>query len=550
MIYLDIILTILELLGALLLFILAGYAAKVKNSSWRLLYFLPLLLCLLLTAYMGADICMLGVYLGSVLMMAGFIFDKEKTRKISCAAAAVLCVTAFPLCSLSPAYRTADFVEDFEHGFASMKEHYILAEHKGIDWDALYDEYLPMFEEANRTRDEVSNSIAWLKFTAQFHDGHTSFMGESIKDGLDLEQKVNDRIYGSDYGLSLMMLSDGSFAAVNVDEKLAEYGIRNGTIITGWDGMDILEAAQLSEANETINFADEDNERFWQALYAAGVGGDTVDITFIAADGSEQTVTLSRLGSYTERAQGTIDIVNRGVEVGNLEWAQVSDNTACLRIKSMMSTAKEEMNANFSPMQSSIKSKLAAFEEAGCDRLIIDMRSNGGGSGAMVKALAELFAPEGEHFYANNGVWDEENGCYARDPETGRYIIGSNTTYIGQDIWKGKPIVILVNAYSASAADHLTKVMCGFENVTVMGFNESNGSAQGIGSVSLETGTLAFSSCLILDENGDIFIDSDAEHQSTISVDVLVPFDADAVTALFDNDEDYVLNYALDYLNR
>ncbi len=550
MIYLDIILTILEIVFAVLLYVLAIYAAKAKCSSWRILYFIPLLVCVMITAYTGADICMLGVYIGSALLMVGFIFDREKIRKAACAVSAMLCISAIPLGFLSPDYRDVDFVQDFETGFSTMKERYILAQHKQIDWDALYEEYLPLFKEADKEHDEVKNYATWLKFTAEFYDGHVGFLGISTRGDAQLEQKLNEYISGNDYGLSLMGLADGSFVAVNVepDSALTAAGIHNGTVITGWDGMDILEAAKLSEANATFNHADKDNELFYQPIYAAGVGGDTVNITYIAEDGTEKEITLHKLGSYIERFNDTIDTINRGVEAGNLEWTKVSDNTACLRIKAMMSTAKEETIGSFEPMQQNIIAKLAEYEAEGCDRLIIDMRSNGGGSGVMVAALAELFAPVGEHYYVTNGLWDDENGCYATDSETGKYLQGTDVTYTGRDIWGGKPIVILVNAHSISAADHLSTIMRGFDNVTVMGFNEPNGSAQGTGSVSLKTGTLAFSSCLMLDENGDIFIDSGADHESSNDIDIKIPFDQIAVTALFDNAEDYDLTYTLNYL--
>ncbi len=550
MIYLDILLTILMVLAALLLYLLAGYAAKAKNPLWRLLYFLPLIVCVLLTGYVGLELCMLGVYLGALVLMAGFVFDKEKIRKAACVLAAVLSLSAFPLCSSMPSYRTVDFVKDFEDGFAYMKAHYILAEHKGIDWDELYAEYLPLFEEANRDRDEVRNAAVWLRFTAEFNDGHTGFSPSTIREDRELYDKINDYINGNDYGLSLMGLADGSFVAVCVepDSALTAAGIHNGTVITGWDGMGILEAAQLSEANAAFNHADKDNELFAQAIYAAGVGGDSVTLTYIADDGSEQSIILPKLGSYTERMESTMDTVNRGVEVGNLEWAQVSEDACCLRIKAMMSTAIEETEGDFAPMQVGITEKLAEFESLGCDKLIIDMRSNSGGSGNMVKALAELFAPVGEHYYATDGLWDSENNCYATDPSTGRYLAGTRNTYTGRDVWGGKPIVILVNSLSVSAADHLTAILSGFGNVTVMGLTESNGSAQGVGSVALETGMLAFSACLLLDENGDIFIDSGADLESSNDIDIRIPFDTQAVAALFDRDEDYVLDYALDYL--
>ncbi len=543
---LDLILAIVEIVMAAALFFVAGYAAKAKSNKWRLLYFLPVLVCLLVTGYTGTDICMAGVYIGSALTLAGFAKDDERIRKISCVIAAICVSASIPACYISPTYREVDYVEDFETGFRSMKIHYVLSEHKGIDWDALYDEYLPMFKEANAERDEVANCIAWMKFTAEFHDGHVGY--SPAED--DVSEAATDILCGNDYGLSLMQLSDGKIVAVNVEPEsaLTEAGITDGTVITAWDGMDILEAAEKSEGfGVLLSHADLDNELFYKAMYAAGVGGDTVTVSYIAEDGSEKQITLEKLGSYSERLLDTMDILHRGVEAGNLCWAQVSEDAACLRIKSMMSTTKEEEEGAYDPMQNSIRENLAEYEALGCDKLIIDLRENGGGSGLMVKSIAELFAPVGEHYYCTDALWDETKGCYATD-ENGNYIKGKDNVYTGEDIWGGKPIVLLVNAHSASAADHLSDVLRGFDNVTVMGFTEPNGSAQGVNGEYLETGTLAFSSALLLDENGDIFIDAGTDRESANDIDIRIPFNADAVEALFVNDEDYVLNYALDYM--
>ena len=460
--------------------------------------------------------------------------------------AAVAIVISVPVCNLSKTYRSVDYVEDFKDGFSTMKEHYVLTEHKNIDWDALYDEYLPLFREATNEQDEVANYIAWLKFTAEFPDGRIGY-SPSERDTYD---KTVEQLMGNDYGLSLVTLADGRTVAVNVepDSAASEAGITDGTVITAWDGMTIDEAAESSLAYEiAIPMAVQENQLFYKAVYAAGVGGDTVTVSFIAEDGSERQAVLESLGSYNERFEDTVSNLNRGVEAGNLQWAEVSSDAVCLRIKAMMSTTKEEADGAYDPMQNTIRYTLSDYEAKGYDKLVIDLRENGGGSGLMVMALAELFSPVGEHYYCTDALWDEKKGCYATD-ENGSYIKGKDNYYTGEDIWGGKQIVLLVNAYSASAADHLSTVLGRFDNITVMGFTPSNGSAQGINGIYLESGMLQFSSALLLNENGDIFIDSAADRVSRNPLEVVVPFDEEAMTAIFVNDEDYVLNEALELM--
>ena len=67
-----------------------------------------------------------------------------------------------------------------------------------------------------------------------------------------------------------------------------------------------------------------------------------------------------------------------------------------------------------------------------------------------------------------------------------------------------------------------------------MGFTSSNCSGQAVRAVTFEDGT--------------IFIDTDASRQATVALDVTVPFDEKAVVSMFENGEDYLMEYAKEYV--
>ena len=485
---------------------------------------------------------MLPAYIGSLLPIAGFINEKEKVRKLSSIASAVLIVIAVPICLFNKSYRAADYVKDFKDGFECMQKHYVLAEHKGADWDELYGKYLTMFKEANREQDAIANYIAWMKFCAEFHDGHVGYVPNNAE---DIEDEVKNRLYGNDYGLSLVTLADGRIAAVNVDESLVEKGITTGTIITKWNGADPLEVARQSECFSATSFADRDNEAFYLATFAAGVGSESVTVTYLDENGAEKEAVLPKLGYYAERADETMEILNGGVETGHLMWADIDEKTACLRIKAMMFDTDSAASGDFSIMKNGIIEKLDEYRTKGVENIVLDMRGNSGGDSQAVKAIAEIFAPIGEHYYATDGKWDDKAGCYLTDPETGKFAEGKKNYFTGENLWGGN-VIILVNANSVSAADHLTFVMQGMENVTVFGFTEPNGSSQGIGGIKLENGQFVFSNALLLDENGDVLIDSGADYESGNDIDVRIPIDEKAIEALFIKGEDYLMQQALD----
>ncbi|MGN0393785.1 MAG: hypothetical protein ACI4EF_00310, partial [Coprococcus sp.] len=129
---------------------------------------------------------------------------------------------------------------------------------------------------------------------------------------------------------------------------------------------------------------------------------------------------------------------------------------------------------------------------------------------------------------------------------TGRYKIGECMTYNGCDLWHDGRIILLVNAETVSAGDHLTKLMSEYPNVTVMGFTHTSCSAQGINGVTFDHGMLSYSAVLLLNEDGTIFIDTDKERESTVPLDIKVPFDENAVKSLFDDNSDYLLECAME----
>lgn len=547
MIYSDLFLIVLELLGAFLLYLLAGYATKVLSSKWRICYMLPAVLCLFITAVTGYEIAMLGVYIGSVLLLAGFFKEDMKLRRYASIAAAIFVAVSVPACLLYSGYRMPDYVEDFEKGFAAMKNHYVLAEYKGIDWDALYEEYLPKFEAIDAAHDEIANCILWSQFCQKFYDGHVSFT-PAEEETMEL---AGQREFGNDYGLSLMTLENGQTVAVNVepDSAVSEAGIKNGTVITAWDGESIEEAeGKLDTA--IMSFPDKDNETFYRALTVAGIGGDSVAISYLDDSGKEQTVTVPKLGTYYGRMMDTLDILDQGIDSENLAWSSLNDSTACLRIKSMMYDSKSYESGDHSQMQEALRNQVLALREEGVTNLIIDLRSNGGGSPHFIMAIAALLAPEGEHVYCSEGVWDDVTASYLVDEVTGKYVIGGSLSYQGENLWKDGEIIILVNAQCISAGDHFVKMMCDFDNVTVMGFTKSNGSAQAVNGVTLESGYLSFSAIPTLDADGNIFIDSDTSREIGVNVDIKIAFDEAAVKSLFDDGEDYVLQQALNYLGK
>ncbi len=542
--YLDLLLAILLVVFSAALFVLSKVAEKRITQKWRICYLVPVIFALLITGLAGFDAYMIPVYISSVILLAGFFKDNGKLRRIASVVSAVIAVAAIPFCMLSKGYRAYDYVQDFKDGIRVMEDHYVLTNHKNVDFDALYEEFLPRFEAVNKSQDSQENIIVWTELCARFNDGHVGFAPE--EDYEIIMTEVYDKILGNDYGLAPMTMSDGRTVAVNVAEGSDAYnaGIRNGTVITSWDGVKPEEIDD--EVMKYFTFADKDNKEFLRTITCGGTGGDSINVTFLDENGAEKTAVLSKTGAYySGRFKDAITKITGGIETGHLMWEDIDENTSAFRLKLMLYDSKSMESGEYNILKNSIIEKLEEMKAQGKDHVILDMRDNGGGDGGMVKTIASVFMPVGEHYYCTDALWSDAAGGYVTD-ENGRFIKDKDNFITGEGLWDGK-VTIIVNHNSVSAADHFVLVMQGMPNVTIMGFTEPNGSAQGVGGYYFDNHTmLGFSGSLLLDENGDVSVDSGADYESGNDIDIRVPFDEEAVKAIFDEGKDYLLEKALE----
>ncbi len=525
------------------LWYMAGHADRVKNSKWRLLWLIPTASCFLIVYVAGVEKLLIPAYIGAVILGTGFFIPKIKTRRAASGLSLVLVLISLPLCLFNKAYRSVDYVIDFKEGFESMKAHYVLTEHKQVNWDALYEKYLPEFKAANKAHDKVANEIAWYKFCAEFHDGHVNFgSDEKTRDA------AYSRLSGIDHGLVICTLSDGRTVAAEVDSSLNALGIHNGTEIISWNGMTPAEADELNEMKQLFNFADADNQKFFEGTFAAGTGGDSVEAVIKDDSGNIKTVVLDKISdNYYNRAKEVYDKLLKGMNVGHMTLTKINDTTVCLRIKTMNFDSISEKDKH-KKMKDELREQILDAKKEGVRDIIIDIRENNGGSGTMVKAIGELFAPEGEYYYVSDAYFDHDKKCYVKEGE-GKWKVAGDVYVDGENILgdDGR-IILLVGSHSVSAADHLTKLMSGFENTTVMGFTGPLGSAQGVSPIKLKSGMFSYSSSLMLNKDGTVYIDCGTDYNADDDAEVIIPFDEKAFREIFDEDNDYLMDTAVKYL--
>lgn len=547
MIYGDIIYIVLEIGLGILCFWLAEFAKQNRSSKFKLVYVLPVIVTVFAMAGCGWDKMLLPIYLFSLGMLTGFFLEKRNLRRIFSTFLLALALLEIPLCLMSKSYRQPNYLAEFEEGFATMQERYILSEHKDIDWEDLYETYQPQFREVSGEYDAVENFILWQQFAQEFHDGHVYYV--------DTNQKVMDeafqRMYGNDYGFSLLRREDGAIVAVNVEagSRAELAGITNGTVITKWDDIPIEEMIAECDLPLYYSFMPvQENDAFLRVVHAAGQGGQTLKLSFLDVQGQETETTLESTGFYYERLKETLDSLLAGTLENNLSVKKLDSNTAMIRISAMSYDNESYNNGDYSKMETQLTKDLQELKDDGVTDLIFDLRENEGGDPLFNITIFKLLFPQEDVTICYDGVWDAAIDGY-QVTEDGRFTVGNAVSFRGEGMWGDGNIVVLVNANTISAGDMFTNVMSGLPNVTIMGITSSNCSCQGIRGVEFENGYLSFSAIPNLTEDGEIYVDTDAGGAATIPLDVRIPVDEEFVDTVFNRGEDYVLNQAVEYLN-
>ncbi len=509
----------------------------------RLLFCVPVFVVLLHIAKTDMEVCLLGLYIGVLLVLCCFFTENCNIRKRLCIISMICVLLTFISCLTCEAYRKTHYKDEFLDGFQVMKEHYVLSQHKEIKWDDLYHAYVTRFEEADAQRSKQLAWEAWNDFAMEFHDAHVGVL--PVKEDETIRDKYYEKEAGYDYGFSLVTMENGDTVFANVDEKSNAYGqgVRDGMVVTALDGVAIKQKRKESDIWFSI-FPDKENEEFYKGLALTSCGKESISVKYIDASLNEKEITIKQQGNGREQFKETIRLLAGHHEKKNLTCEMLDEEIAYLVINDMMvsPTVSEgnrfEEETHYSGLKKRLTRQLGELKEKGAKKLIIDLRNNQGGYLEMSVAVASLFSKE-ESFAVAEGVYNEKNKSYE---------ITNSVSLQAEDVWGDDEIVILVNAQTTSAAELFVHFMSKKENVTVMGMTKSTGSVMGTSGYVMDTFELHFPMMLMLDEDGNVLIDSDVSGMNRAPLDVRIPLDDTAFDSIFGEKEDYVLEYAIEYL--
>lgn len=515
-----------------------------RLKMWKLLCGLPLIISIIhalifvsgsafltiLPLYKNIYISAILIFLSPLLIKKEIIYNIGKTIII------LTCI-CFLLISIDSNKYTNYSRKSLSDAYISLcnylEKNYIMNEWKKIDYDKLKKDGLVLVKEAEQTGNLDKYYMALDDLVETFHDGH---MGLSFYN--KNEYILNKVKKFNDYGLSLITLDDGNTIAVDVDKNLE---IKAGDTIIKWNGIPIDKA--IENVKTPMNGELLEHEKILKTFYLSGVGGDTVEVTYINSNNEEKTTILNKLNSNLPRALTAYSKFNHTHNDKMYDYKMLNDNTGYLKI------GKEEtdnindgiayLTGNHKYAREMYRKDLRKLRNKGMTRLIIDVRNNGGGYDEVATALASLFTKQ--KMYAFSQGIKDKNG---NKNLTKRYVLADGEF---SDI----EVLVLTNMRCASAGDGMVLYLSRIEGIKVAGLTNPEGINQESGGLIFmpKGAVINYPTGLVLDQNGNPNIDIDDRRISRNPVDIKIPLTKENALKIF-NGEDYELEWAIKYLDK
>jgi C-terminal processing protease CtpA/Prc len=416
------------------------------------------------------------------------------------------------------------YVEAFDAMLEKFRTEYAFTEFKGIDWDSLEERYRPQFEAAEGQGDEMGYALALRDFLWSIPDAHV---------GLDASA-LNDLFYeevGGGLGLAIQELDDHRVIATFVLDggPAADAGIVFGAEILEFDGQPI---GRVLDANVPWSspFSNEASERLQQLRYAVRFPvGTSVEVAFRNPGAEAQTASLQ---AVPEVESWTFSSLYRGVTGLELpvEFQLLDSGFGFVAIYSFFDNELLTIQL--------WERMIEALNENDVPGLIIDLRTNGGGSGFLADQMAAYFFDE-ELVLGNTGRYDDSIGEFYFDPgdENMFFLPREESRYHGD-------IVLLVGPACASACEFFAYDMTLQDRATVVGQYPTAGAGGSVEDFLMPEGiSVRFTIGRAVDADGNIHIEGPG-----IVPQVRVPVSEQTIYAEFVEGRDVVLENAIDLL--
>jgi C-terminal processing protease CtpA/Prc len=433
-----------------------------------------------------------------------FTFDRSATASVALIEAEQ---------SLQPAdYSSLSFTAAFDALIDQMRREYSFTELKGINWDALYEEFAPRIAEAEANDDATAFQFAIRDFTWRIPDGHV---------GANLPLTNDEFFLKTDggVGMAIRETSDGRVIVNYITEggPAQEAGIELGAEILTWDGVAILEALP-TVVTYAGPYSTTHSQRLQELRYITrSEVGATVEVKYQNPE-SEETATAT-MTSVAERDSWRYSSIARGASGPTALPAEfrLLEDSGYGYVK--INTFSDDPTILLSNWEWMINT----LNDNGIGGLVIDLRWNGGGYN-LYNQLAGYLTRE-EVVVGNDANYSPGSGTsdgFFVDPIAEEKLLPNP-----DGIYYGGKVTVIVSPNCASSCEFFAYVLSLLDNVTVIGYYPSAGLGGNITPVYLPGGLyMQFTTGRALNAEGGIRLEGIG-----VVPDVVVPVNEETLFA-------------------
>ena len=417
--------------------------------------------------------------------------------------------------------------EGFDTLHNKMSAEYPFTEMKGLDWDALYNEYAPIIAEAESKRDETAYFLALRDYSWSIPDGHIALGGGEIG-----SQLFNEEVRGG-FGFGVIGLDDGRIIVhiLNVEGPAVDAGIQWGAEILSWNGVPIQEA--VAEVTPwSMPFSTEESLRLEQYRFLTRSSiGTEVEITFQNPGEAEPTTETIKSIFEPDTYEASSPYAGRDRNSLPVEYEILPNGNGYIKI----STLSEDITLIIRLWEWAIERMIANNVPA----IIIDLRHNGGGS-----PLGTYFAS----YFVEERI--DVSRSYYYSEKSGEFETFGPPDYTEPDdeLYYDGQLAILVSSACASACENVSYVLGELPQTRVFGYYASKGIygevARGQyllpGGYSLQTPT-----GMTQNMAGEIIIEG-----TGVVPDIRVPLTEENVRLEYLEEQDVMLDFVIDVLSQ
>lgn len=339
-------------------------------------------------------------------------------------------------------YTEDDYATAFQKLHEKVAREYPFTAEKKVDWQALYDRFAPRMESAGNANEFYA---ALRDFTWSIPDAHV---------GVSINAEIFYQEQGGSFGIRLAELSDGRVIVVEVlpDTTGAGAGLVEGTEILTWDGKPVQEA--LAEVVPYFGpFSTEHHKHLEQLVFLTRLPPNTqIEIGYRLPNGREEEKRL--------RAEVEYESLFRSIPELRSDPLVLPVSVRLLEDSSLGYIRIDTFSDDYHLMAQLWEDAIRNMIDNEIPGLIIDLRTNGGGSSGLAYDFAGYLFDEEIVLYQGS-YYNERLGEFEFSDYPARVKPGP--------LYYEGPVAVLVSPYCVSACEGFAYALSQGGRSTIVG---------------------------------------------------------------------------------